>query len=317
MRSILFCVAFFLAGGASAEAPPVIAAPVIAAPVVAAPDNPDTEIFLGRYAATATGRAASGFSRVTNHKGYDNQPWFIPGEAAFYYVAADDAGKTDLYRYDLGAGAGAPVFSSAGESEYSPRRAPDGGVSYIQENPAGDVTRVHRRTTGADQGAAVVDFAPVGYYAWLDGGKALAVYYRTEPGSLYRVDVASGGTTLLHEKIGRPLHANAKGDLLWFAAIDEAGAFQLARYDVKSGATAILFALPGGAEDITIEFDTSGAAVGALSASGTTLYWRGLDEAAGDWAPIADLSSLAILKASRVAVDPVNGLVAVVGEVAQ
>ncbi len=307
-RKFLFAT-FLIAGcatGAADETPPA----------VASPDIPDTEIFFGRIRDDAGGRTAAEFRNVTIRKGYDNQPYFIPGEEAFYFVSEGESGKTDISRYDLKLGASAPVFVSADRSEFSPRRAPGGELSYIQENPAGDVTRVHRRAPGAAKGAAVADFAPVGYYAWLDGGAALAVYFRSDPGSLHRIDVASGATSLVREKIGRAMEASASGDSLWFAAIEDAAtpSFRLMRYDSAGGEQAPLFPLPDGAQDFAIDFDNRGEAVGVYSAAGSALYWRSLGAPESGWRIAADLSPYGIAKASRVAVDREQGLIAVVGE---
>jgi hypothetical protein len=294
------------------------ATPDAPAPVVAAPDIPDTEIFLGRLARSAGGMSVFDLVNVTNHAGYDNQPYFLADGDAFYYVSAGESGKTDIRLYNLARGASPAVFVSPDKSEYSPKEAPGGGLSYIQENPAGDVTRVHRRKDGA--AIAVADFAPVGYYAWLDGGAALAVYYRTEPGSLYRVEVKSGAPSLLREAIGRPMQADAAGRLLWFAAIDaeDPSAFRLTRYDVLSGAIVDLFAMPEGGEHFAIDFDAAGVALGVFSAGGSTLYRRSLEQGdAKGWVVVGDLGSAGVANASRIAVSLDGARIAIVGEISR
>jgi len=284
------------------------------APVVAAPDIPDTDIFIGAVDFAAGAPSIGALENATKRKGYDNQPFFLPGEAAFYYVAEGASGKTDIRLYDIARRASQPVFTSENESEYSPRTAPIGGLSYIQENPAGDVTRVHHRAPGSDQGAAIVDFAPLGYYAWLDEGAALAVYYRSEPGSLYRVEIASGETALLHEKIGRTLQSIADGGVLWFSELlDDEGALGAVRYDATSGGLSPLFALPAGATDFFVVLDDAGAALGFLSGSGSKIYWRAGDDPG--WNAVADLGPLGVASVSRIALSDDRTRIAVVGEI--
>ncbi len=239
-------------------------------------------------------------------------------------MSAGESGETDIFLHDIARGANLPVFSSPAVSEYSPKGAPDGlHISYVQENEAGDVTRVHwRLADGSDEGEAVADFAPLGYYAWIDGGAELVVYYRSEPGSLYRVDVASGATTELYEKnVGRTLVADKAGAVVWFTQAPPldpnagedappAGPFKVMQYAAASGAIAPLFDLPGAAQDLGVVFGDDGAASGYFSADGTTLYYRA---AAGNaWAPVAELAGIA--KPTRVAVSDDKKWVAIVGE---
>ncbi len=291
--------------------------PAAEPPVVAAPDIPDTEIFAGGLSFADGAPVISELKNATSRAGYDNQPSFLAGEAAFYYVAEGESGKTDIRLYDLARGASQPVFTSTDRSEYSPKDAPGGGISYIQENEAGDMTRVHLRKAGAEDGAPVADFAPLGYYAWLEGGAALGVYYRSEPGSLYRVDVASGATKLLRERIGRALQADKPGGVLWFTEIidEEKPSLQLMSYRPASGEIAAFFELPHGAQDFAIVFDRGGVATSIVSAQGATLYWRALSKQSGGWSKAADLTGLA--NATRIAVSDDNRWIAIVGEKAE
>lgn len=292
-----------------------------APPAVASPDIPDTDIFAGRIASYDSQPIIGSLENVTSSPGYDNQPSFVEGKDAFYYVAAGKSGKTDIRLYDLERRKSRAVFKSKDRSEYSPKEAPGGGVSYIQENPEGDVTRVHRRAlNGKDEGAPVAEFAPLGYYAWLDGGKALAVYHRSEPGSLYRIEIASGEKKLLHDKIGRAIASDKTGANLWFTEIAgdaEAPAFQLMHYDSATGAIDPLFALPESAQDFALLFDENGGASVILAASGTKLYSRPLREPKKDWVEIANLAEYGAVNATRVAVSDDESLIAIVAEKAE
>ncbi|MCB2112520.1 MAG: hypothetical protein KDD85_03120 [Parvularculaceae bacterium] len=282
---------------------------------VAAPDNPDTDIFVAAVDFSTGAPSLAALRNATGRKGYDNQPSFLAGQAAFYYVADGENGKTDIRLYDIARGASQPVTATAQESEYSPKEAPMGGISFIQENTAGDVTRVHRRAPGSEEGAAVVDFAPLGYYAWLENGAALGVYYRSEPGSLYRVDVASGETALLHGNIGRTLQSNAKGGALWFSQSpdDEEGPSRIARYDAASGKLTPLSDLPAGATDFFVVLDGNGEAYGFLAGSGAEIFWRGARDE--DWTAIADLGPKGAGAVSRIALSDDRKWIAAVAEI--
>lgn len=290
------------------------------APAVAADDTPDTDIFIGRIASYDSTPIIGSLKNATHRKGYDNQPSFLAGKNAFYYVAEGKSGKTDIRLYDIESGKSRAVAASKDRSEYSPKEAPGGGISYIQENPEGDVTRVHLNSLAKkDGGAPVADFAPLGYYAWLDGGKALAVYYRSEPGSLYRVDVESGEKSMLRENIGRAMTSDKKGENLWFtgaAGDGGAPAFDLLRYDAASGAIAPVFALPPGAEDFAMLFDENGRASVVLASSGAKIYSRSVLEPERGWVELADLAQYGAAKATRIAVNDTESTIAIVAETA-
>lgn len=309
IRNALFWAILLSASCASSGE---VAAPDLGA---AAGGLPDTEIFVASIDFSGAAPNVGKFENATKHKGYDNQPSFLGGEAAFYYVAANDSGKTDIRLYDIARGASQPVFTSIDRSEYSPREAPGGGVSYIQEDPTGKVTRVYRRGFDpSEEGASVVDFAPLGYYAWLDGGKALAVYYRSEPGSLHHVDVLSGATKLIKEGIGRTLQSNLAGDTLWYSELvgGDAEKLAVARYRLASGSTETLFDLPEGATDFFVVLGAKGDGFGYLSASRSSLYWRHAD--ASEWAPFGTLGPEGVAAVSRIAVSDDRKWIAVVGE---
>ncbi|MEZ5920100.1 MAG: hypothetical protein R3C60_01985 [Parvularculaceae bacterium] len=296
------------------------------ASTAAAPDVPDAEIFIGELSFNAGTPSVADLTNATMHKGYDNQPWFIPGEDAFYYAAEGESGKTDIRLYDIARRASQAIFTSTDRSEYSPRRTPDGTfLSYIQESPDGEVTKVFKRSLdGSDEGAAVIDFAPLGYYAWLDGGAALGVYYRTDPGSLYRADVSSGEETLLYQSIERTLIADPAGAKLWFSAITTHSAdeetpdrLRVMRYDSVTQEIVPIADLPQGASDFAIVFDQGGAAEGIFAASGSRLYWTEMGESA-DWNEVMIEPAISgAVNFSRVAVSSDHRSIAIVGELAE
>lgn len=317
-RFLTFISIAAITGCASPIAKDGAAADAAASPAAAA-GIPDTDIYLARIAPFDTKPIISAFENATSRKGYDNQPSFLAGQAAFYYVAEGEGGKTDIRLFDIARRASQPVFASPDRSEYSPKETPGGALSYIQENIAGDVTEVHWRIPGRadDDGKPVIEFAPLGYYAWLDEGGALAVFYRSEPGSLYAVDVASGKTEMLDEKIGRGLEADRKGEHLWFVEMtgDEAApSFRLMQYDRETQKVSALFELPGDTQDFAVTYDIGGLASGVLAANGAKILSRSLVDKKAKWEEVADLSGLGVVKATRIAVSDSQGWIAVVGE---
>ena len=284
---------------------------------VAAPDLPDTDIFIGRIAAFASRPVVGQMKNVTNRPGYDNQPSFAPFTSTFYYVAAGETGKTDIRRYDIDSGADEAVFISTDQSEYSPKAVRGGFISYIQEDPSGEVTRVFKRPAdGSAEGAPVADFAPLGYYAWLQDGAALGVYYRPDPGSLYTVDIASGEAKLVRKNIGRTLAMDKAGDHLWFTTIVRSGkkpVHRLMRYAPNTGEIKEYFDLPREVEDFALSMGDDDEAAGVIAAKGASLYSRSFSDKEQVWTEIENLEPYGIRNATRIALGD-NGWIAIVGE---
>lgn len=274
---------------------------------------PKTDIFVGALSFDDGAPRVEGLRAAVANPGYDNQPSFLPGKASFYFVSEGESGKTDIWRYDVESGASQRLFHSPLISEYSPKAAPAGyGVSYIQENEAADVTRVHHMPLSGGAGAAVIDFAPLGYYAWLNGGKTLAVYLRSEPATLHLVDIATGNTRQIDERIGRSLQATPDGGGFFFTAINEDQQALVMSFSAKANSTAPVTYLPDGAEDFAVAFSDNGAAIGIFAAAESALYFHAAGS--GEWRRVGDFSGEGIGRISRIALSDDNGQIAIVAE---
>ena len=273
------------------------------APVVAPSDLPDTDIYLGRLTIEDSGVRIDDLRAVVAEPGYANQPMFEPGGASFLFTRQEATGKTDIWRYEIASGAVAPVTDSSDRSEFSPKPAPGGGVSYIQENPAGEMTRVHR------DGGAVVELQPLGYYEWLDAGAALGVFYRSEPPQLHIVDVETGENRNVASGIGRALQASPSGEALYFTST-AGGANRLYRVASSEAVMTPITEMPGVGEDYRLIFGADGEPSGVFASDGDKLFYRTLRGSGGDWTVAYDAGEAGAL--SRIAVSDDHARIAVV-----
>ena len=271
-----------------------------AADLAAATANlPATDIYLGALSVESGVLTVSDLKVAVENPGYDNQPSFLPGEAAFYYTSEGESGKTDIWRYDIDAGESLLIFSSPDVSEYSPKAAPAGyGLSYIQENEAGDVTRVHVAPTIGGAGLAIVDFEPLGYYAWLNDGARLGVFYRSEPPTLHLVDVMTGERQEIAGDIGRGLQPSPDATGLYFTQADAEGIHQLMFLDAATETVSALLTLPEGVQDYAVLPTLEGVVAG----SGAQLLYSAFDGKGNDWRVVADFTEQELGDISRVAV---------------
>lgn len=276
---------------------------------------PNTEVYLAALSVDDDALVVGAPRNISQNAGYDNQPSFLPGGNAFYYVSEGASGKTDVWRYDLTSDSAVRVYASSAFSEYSPKAAPAGyGVSYIQENEAGDVTRVHHMPASGSAGAPVADFAPLGYYAWLQDGGSLAVYLRSEPATLNIVDVVSGATAEVAEDIGRSLHPAPDGNKLYFTRIGADGAHQITVFDTETGGLNAIATLPEEVQDFTPVFSEDGALQGLLVGSGVTLLYRSATSEGAGWREISDFDGNRLKNITRIAVSDGLNWIAFVAE---
>lgn len=273
---------------------------------------PKTDIFLAPASFARGVFNVGAFRPAVKTPGYDNQPSFLPGGAAFYFVSEGENGKTDIWRYDVKRRAATRFYASPSISEYSPQAAPHGyGVSYIQENETAEITRVHHAPADGGPGAAVIDFAPLGYYAWLNNGATLAVYLRGGTPALYLVDVASGKRRLIAEHIGRALHASPDGRRLYFTEENASGGYRIMLLDPANDAMTPMIDLPDGVEDFAV-LSVNGVFHGLLAAKGPLLYISTDGDGALDWKPAGEFSNDGVMSISRIAVSDDGAWIAVV-----
>lgn len=62
---------------------------------------------------------------ITNHKGYDNQPFFHPKKSVIYFSSFNDSGRSDIKYYDIKKDRTTQLTFTF-EREYSPTLTPDG-----------------------------------------------------------------------------------------------------------------------------------------------------------------------------------------------
>ncbi|MEM9618298.1 MAG: hypothetical protein AAF936_10090 [Pseudomonadota bacterium] len=276
---------------------------------------PETEIFLAPLSFDRDMPVVGELRNISQHTGYDNQPSFLPGAAAFYYVSEGASGKTDVWRYDIAEDDNTRVYASSGVSEYSPKAAPgDYGVSYIQENQAADITRVHVMPASGGAGAPVIELAPLGYYAWLRDGEKLGVYLRSDPAALHLVDIESGQSEMIAENIGRSLHATPDGRGLYFTRADADEIHSVMYFDLNTDAVTTIADLPAGAEDFTVFFTGPNEVGGLLAGDGSTLLFNALESEMAEWREVGDYAARRLNNITRIAISDDHAWIALVAQ---
>jgi Tol biopolymer transport system component len=143
---------------------------------------------------------------ITNHKGYDNQPFFHPSKPIVYYASFNDSGRSDIKYYNFLTATSANL-TNTDVREYSPTVTPDANfISCIiqRDNGAQDLGKYP--VNGGNPEILINDLI-VGYHAWIDAGNLmLFVLGDSNNHSLRHYDLEQKKNRVIATNIGRSLH---------------------------------------------------------------------------------------------------------------
>jgi Tol biopolymer transport system component len=166
--------------------------------------QPGTEIYLFDLKIKRNQVIISNPKNITNHKGYDNQPFFHPDKPFLYFVSANEEGRTDILEFNYSSGESKKITQTH-EREYSPIVTPDKqSISCILQRDSGAQDLV-RYPMGGGTPEIIVNDLIVGYHTWANA-KQVLVFTLPQPFKLQLIDVSAKNYTVVAEQIGRSLH---------------------------------------------------------------------------------------------------------------
>src|SRR5437762_2383933 len=205
-----------------------------------------TEIFLFDMKVVADKVILSKGVNITNHKGYDNQPFFDPSQPIIYYSSFDDSDRSDIKFYNYSTKQTANLTRTK-EREYSPTVTPDGNfVSCIiqRDNGAQDLAKypIHGGTP-----VVLINHLRVGYHAWAGEDKLfLFVLDDSINNSLHYYYLDKNADTVIAENIGRSLHKIPGQTAMSFLQKVAEKQFVVKKFDLNTGViNSVIPALPG------------------------------------------------------------------------
>ncbi|HUS00976.1 MAG TPA: hypothetical protein VMY77_04580, partial [Chitinophagaceae bacterium] len=129
-----------------------------------------TDIILFDVTISAKGITLSNPVNITDHKGYDNQPFFY--KTGIYYSSAADSAQMEIKKYDH-IKKTTSVITHTAENEFSPTITPDGKfISCILQRKNGKQDLVKYPVNGGEP-IIVIDDLKVGYHAWANNNSLL------------------------------------------------------------------------------------------------------------------------------------------------
>ena len=246
--------------------------------------------------------AAEDVTYITDNDVYDNQPSFTPDGAAVLFVAADEAGETDIFRYDLTTGETVQVTDTP-ESEFSPQVTPDGQyITTVRIEADGATQRLWQFGLDGQNAQVLLEDVPrVGYYAFANPDTLALVRVDEEtnglPLSLHVSDLATGETVQVAEDVGVGVVKVPGRDAVSFVQRLEDGSSMIQLYNAASGEISDLTrTLP----EVDAHAWLSDGAL--LAAQDSTLYsWQ---EGQDAWQPYLDFGEAGIGNMSRLVLSP-------------
>jgi Tol biopolymer transport system component len=145
---------------------------------------------------------------ITNHKGYDNQPFFHPEEPLIYYSSFNDEGRSDIKYYNYKTNE-TKSLTQTPEKEYSPTLTLDQQfVSCIiqRDNGAQDLGKY---PTEGGKPTILIDNLQIGYHVWADNshlGLFVLGHQSGDPNELHYYRLPTKSDTVIALNIGRSLH---------------------------------------------------------------------------------------------------------------
>ncbi len=162
-----------------------------------------SEIILFDVTISATGISLSNPVNITNHKGYDNQPFFY--KTNIYYSSEVDSGQMDIKKYDY-LQKTAITITHTEENEFSPTITPDKKfISCILQRKNGKQDLVKYPVNGGEP-TILIDNLKVGYHAWVDNNSLiLFVLEDTSTNGLHYYNITTKENKKIATDIGRSL----------------------------------------------------------------------------------------------------------------
>ncbi len=210
------------------------------------PGQTGSEIYLFDLKITNDKVVLSNGKNITNHKGYDNQPFFYPSQPVIYYSSFDDSGRSDIkyYNYERKE---TKNLTLTHEKEYSPTVTPDGQfISCIIQRDNG-MQDLGKYPINGGKPIVLINHLKIGYHAWAGENKLLLfVLDDSIHNSLHYYDLSKNADTVIAENIGRSLHKIPGQNAMSFVQKISDKLSIIKRFDMSAGViSTIISTLPG------------------------------------------------------------------------
>lgn len=248
--------------------------------------------------------------QMTEWRGYDNQPMFLPDGKSLFYTSIRDDDQADIYQYKIAENS-LTNLTKTFESEYSATPTPDGKFFSVIRVEKDSTQRLWKFPLAGGEPALVFEnVKPVGYHAWGDAN-TVAMFVLGNPPTLQLGDTRTGKAEIMEKNIGRSLHKIPKREAISFVHKVSEKEWLIKQLDLKTRAISTLVKTLPNSEDYA--WTPQGI---LLMGKEAKLYQYDLKKDA-DWKEIADFSNAGLKSITRLAINPKGDRLALVAISAQ
>jgi len=271
--------------------------------VYAQQQPPGTEIYLLNLSNKKGKVAVSNQQNITNHQGYDNQPFFHPDKSVLYFASANTEGKTDLIEYNYKSKASKKLTNTQ-EREYSPTVTLDKKfVSCIIQRDDGAQDLGKYPIDGGNP-EVLINTLKVGYHAWINP-ENLLLFVLGDTITLHQYNLTTEKDVIIAKRVGRSLRPIPKTSNMSFVQKVTETDWQIKKLTPDGAIETITATLPG-REDLTWTPDGK-----IIMSDGKKLFYY-QPGTTTTWQEIEMPANMPAGTITRLAVNPKGNLLAIV-----
>lgn len=262
-----------------------------------------SEIYLADIEIKATEASITNIKNISNHAGYDNQPYFMPGSNKILFSSIRDTKQSDIYEYDISSAQLSPFITSE-ESEYSPTLSQDGKSIICVRVEKDETQRLWAFDLKKKKPSVFLPkIDSVGYFTYLSK-EQLALFVLGEPQSLRIADIKAQTEKIVDKNIGRSLYRYPLNGQLYYVDKNDNNKWFLK--SLIGNESVSIIEMPAETEDICI---TPDGLVLTFSKNKLLGFYPGESRS---WFVLAELSDFVNKKISRLAINSNSNKIAFV-----
>ena len=265
---------------------------------------PGTEVILFDLETIGTGFKISNPINVSQNKGYDNQPYFLPDGSGLLYSSAVEDGNTEIILYKLDNKEKKQLTSTPG-SEYSPTMTPDGKhfTSILLEKDGTQLLWKYNIETGTAQIA--VEGLKIGYHCWYDRSTIVS-FVLGDTITMQVSNLTNGKNKIVTKNIRRSLHKIPLQEKTSFIQQRSDGIWMIKWLNPATGESGDIVQSLNNSQDMA--WSPTGDII--MGQENKLFFYK--PESSNSWIEFADLEEYGYQGITRIAINPKANKIAVV-----
>lgn len=215
---------------------------------------PDTDIFLFKAIASGNEHSFGEGKNITNRIGYDNQPCFSPDSKELLFVAVEDSGQSEIWKYNIKDKTKTRITNTE-ESEYSPTFIKGGArISTVRVDKDGGQRFYLLDYPVTINAEYVKNSDSIGYSCWVNDSM-ITMFVVEDTSSLQVLDLKTQERTFVITNPGRCMKIHPKNKDLYFIDKNDSAHWFLSTYNFKTKKVKQIIEMLPGSEDFAFFSD--------------------------------------------------------------